>query len=114
MTFRIIILRWIITAGKIGLYFPSKVYIQHEELKVNCRQDNHMRRILREASAKTTVGYQMVGGKGFRDRQIGDRLTAFLTALEDYASHLEVYASDVRDLGQRGALEFLSSRLERR
>ena len=41
-------------------------------------------------------------------------MTAFRNALEDRVSYLEVYASDVRDPGQRGALQSLTTRPERK
>jgi hypothetical protein len=94
--------------------YPQKVYLQHDGLKADLPNNNRLRQIIREASGKTTVGYQMLGGKGFLDSQTGDRLTAFRNALEDHASYLEVYISDVKDSGQRGALQFLAAPIERR
>jgi hypothetical protein len=46
----------------------------------------------------------MVGGKGFLESRIGDRSKAINIAIEDRASYLEVYASDLRDAGLRGLL----------
>jgi hypothetical protein len=94
--------------------YPGKVYLQQNGLKADLPSDNRIRRIIREASSKTIVGYQMVGGKGFHETQTGDRMTAFRNALEDRVSYVEVYASDVRDPTQQRALQFLSIQQERR
>lgn len=94
--------------------YPGKVYLQHNGLKADFPHDHRIRRILREAATKTVVGYQMVGGKGFLERQIGDRWTAFRHAWEDGARYLEVYASDLRDPAQQEALQRLSTLPERR
>jgi hypothetical protein len=90
--------------------YPHKVYLQNNALKADFGRDDRIRRILREASTKTVVGYQMIGGKGFLERQIGDRMTALRNALEDQASYVEVYASDVRDPGHSRALQLLAPR----
>ena len=87
--------------------YPRKVYLQQNGLRANFPRENRIRQILREASRKTTVGYQMVGGKGWLDQHIGDRLTAFQNALEDHASYIEIYYSDVRDPGHRATLQLL-------
>jgi Beta-galactosidase len=87
--------------------YPRKVYLQHNGLKAEFPRDQRVRKILREAADKTTVGYQMVGGKGFLEGQTGDRLTAFRNALEDRASYIEVYASDVKDQAHSRALQSL-------
>jgi hypothetical protein len=89
--------------------YPRKVYLQHNGLRADFPQDHRVRRILREASSATVVGYQMVGGKGWLDQQAGDRMAAFRVAVEDRASYVEVYASDVRDAGLKGALEYLAA-----
>jgi hypothetical protein len=94
--------------------YPQKVYLQQNGLKADLRNDDPIRQIIREASGKTIVGYQMVGGKGFLDQQTGDRLTAFRNAVDDRVSYLEVYASDVRDTDHRRALQFLAVPSERR
>jgi hypothetical protein len=94
--------------------YGRKVYLQQNGLKADLRYDDPMRQIIREASGKTSVGYQMVGGKGFLDQQTGDRLTAFRNAMEDHANYIEVYAADVRDPVHRRALQFLTAPIERR
>lgn len=94
--------------------YPGKVYLQYNGLKADFPRDHRIRRLIQEASNKTVVGYQMVGGKGFLERQAGDRLTAFRHAVEDGISYLEIYASDIRDPRQRGALQFLTTRIEGR
>jgi hypothetical protein len=94
--------------------YPRKVYLQQNGLRADLPRDDHIRRILREAASQTLVGYQMVGGKGFLEKQTGDRMTAFRNALEDRVSYLEIYSSDVRDPGQRGALQSLTTRPEKK
>jgi len=94
--------------------YPGKVYLQQNALKADFPRDNRVRQIIREASVKTIVGYQMLGGKGFLEGQTGDRVAAFRHALEDNVSYVEVYAPDVRDPKLRGALELLARRPERR
>jgi hypothetical protein len=94
--------------------YPRKVYLQQNSLKADFPRDSRIRQIIREASARTIVGYQMLGGKGFLDEQTGDRGVTFQHAREDNASYVEVYAPDVRDPGLRGALQFLGRRPERR
>ncbi len=94
--------------------FPQKVYIQQNGLKADLPFSNVMRQIIREASADTIVGYQILGGKGFMDQQTGDRLTAFRNALEDHVSYVEVYASDVKDPERRKAWLFRAAPKEGR
>jgi hypothetical protein len=89
--------------------YPNKVYLQQDGLRADMPKDNHIRLIIREASKRTIVGYQMLWGKGALDRQTGDRMMAFRNAIEDNVSYVEVYTSDVRDAGLRGALQFLGS-----
>jgi hypothetical protein len=88
--------------------YPRKVYLQHNGLKADLPQNRRVRQILRDASRQTRVGYQMVGGKDWLHQQTGDRQTAFRIALEDRASYIEVYASDIRDPAQRSALAVLT------
>jgi hypothetical protein len=92
--------------------YPRKVYLQNNGLRADFPHDNRIRRILREASSTTIVGYQMIGGKGWLDQQAGDRMSAFRNAIEDHASYVEVYAADVRDPAQQRALQFLATRSE--
>jgi hypothetical protein len=89
--------------------YPRKVYLQHNGLKADFPQNHRVRQILRDASRKTLVGYQMVGGKDWLHQETGDRKAAFRNALEDRASYVEVYASDIRDPAQRHALEILTN-----
>jgi hypothetical protein len=92
--------------------YPGKVYLQQNGLKADFAQENRIRQIIREASAKTTVGYQMVGGKDHLHERTGDRIAAFRNALEDRVGYVEVYAADVRDPAQQRALQFLATRSE--
>jgi hypothetical protein len=88
--------------------YPQKVYLQENSLRADLPKGDLIRQIIREASARTVVGYQMTGGKGFLDKETGDRLTAFRNALEDHVSYIEIYATDVTDPNQRTALHFLA------
>jgi hypothetical protein len=94
--------------------YPQKVYLQENALKADFPPNNPIRRILREASAKTSIGYQMLGSRNFLDKETGDRFKAFRNAIEDHASYVEVYTTDVKDPAQRSALQFLAAPSERR
>ena len=87
--------------------YPGKVYLQNNGLRADFPRDNHIRRRLREAASTTSVGYQMLGGKGFLDDNTGDRRRAFAHAVEDRASYVEIYAADLRDASGQRALEVL-------
>jgi hypothetical protein len=87
--------------------YPGKVYLQQNGLKADFPKASPIRGILREAANTTVVGYQMVGGKGFLEQQTGDRSAAFRNAMEDRASYVEVYASDVQDRAHDRALQSL-------
>lgn len=89
--------------------YPAKVYLQQNGMRADFPENRRIRRIIREASKRTIVGYQMLGGRGFVDKETGDRMTAFRNAIEDHVSYVEVYASDVRDPAKRDALQFLAS-----
>ncbi len=88
--------------------YPNKVYLQQNGLKADLPKNDKIRQIIRASSEKTVVGYQMLGGRGFMDKQTGDRMTAFRNAIEDNVSYVEVYASDVRDPAKRDALQVLA------
>jgi hypothetical protein len=94
--------------------YPQKVYLQQNAMRADLRKDDLIRQIIREASSKTIVGYQMIGGKGYLDQQTGDRLIAFRNAKEDYINYMEVYAGDVRDPVHKRAMQFLVAPIERR
>jgi hypothetical protein len=87
--------------------YPGKVYLQQNGLKADFQNDSRIRGLLREASKTTIVGYQMVGGKGFLEKQTGDRAAAFRNALEDRATYIEMYGSDVKDRAHDRALQSL-------
>lgn len=89
--------------------YPGKVYLQQNGLRADMPPNNRIRKILREASQKTTVGYQMMGGKNWLDEETGDRGRAFRNAIEDDASYIEVYADDVNDPKLEGLLKQLSA-----
>ena len=89
--------------------YPGKVYLQQNGLREDISRNDRIRKIIREASVKTIVGYQMLGGRGFLEKQTGNRLAAFRNAMEDHVSYVEVYASDVRDPTMKSALQSLSA-----
>lgn len=90
--------------------YPSKVYVQENGLNAGfARGVNTFRRAIEFAATNTVVGYQMYGGKGLLDAKTGDRLTCFRVAVEDHASYIEVYSSDVTDPTLASAFKFLSS-----
>ena len=76
---------------------PNKMRLQHNGLKEYRPFDDDMRVILREASKKTIVGYQLLGGIGWLEEEVGDRVKALENAKADHASYVEVHASDFRD-----------------
>lgn len=84
--------------------YPGKVYLQQNGLRAHFPYHARIRKLLREATATTAVGYQMVGGKGFKDERTGNRAVALQHALEDGASYLEIYAGDIRDVPTRKML----------
>jgi len=64
--------------------------------------------MIRGASSKTIVGYQMLGGGKFLDDQTGDRHKAFERAIADGCSYVEVYRADLLDPTWKSAVEFLN------
>jgi hypothetical protein len=92
--------------------YPRKVYLQQNCLKAYFPKDHRMRLIIRKASAKTIVGYQMVGRKGYLEEQTGDRMEAFRNASEDHVGYLEVCASNDSDSEQNRALQLLANPFE--
>lgn len=89
--------------------YPNKVFLQQNGLRADMPQDHRIRKILREASKKTVVGYQMIGGKNWLNEEVGDRGRAFRNAIEDNASYIEVYAGDVNDPELESLLRQLSA-----
>lgn len=87
--------------------YPGKVYIQHNGLNAS-GGDPRYRAIIRQAAAKTRVGYQMTGGGGWLEGKVGDRGTAFRHALEDRASYLEVYHGDLLNPALTGTIHNLA------
>jgi hypothetical protein len=90
--------------------YPGKVYLQHNGLNARGGEAN-FRAILRGAAARTCIGYQMTGGREWNDNLVGDRKTAFSYGLEDGASYVEVYHSDLADPSLRDTVNYLAARL---
>ncbi|MBV9659399.1 MAG: hypothetical protein JO295_14965 [Verrucomicrobia bacterium] len=88
--------------------YPGRVWFQQNGLKAERAAGARFPEMLRGASAKTVVGYQMVGGGRFLDAQTGDRRAAFENAIQDHASYVEVYRTDLIDPQWREALQFLA------
>jgi hypothetical protein len=83
----------------------SNAYIQNNALRAAMLGTiGPYRTAIRSAAAVTTVGYQMIG-----DAATSTSLTqAFTVALQDQASYVEVYASDVLDPANQDALSYLA------
>ena len=69
--------------------------------------------MIREASKKTIVGYQLLGGGKYLDSETGDRRKAFERAIADRCSYVEVYRSDLLDPKLKEAIQFLADGLGR-
>jgi hypothetical protein len=84
----------------------SNAYIQNNALRATMLGTiGPYRQVIRSSASVTTVGYQMIG-----DAATSTSLTqAFTVALQDQASYVEVYASDVLDPANQDALGYLSS-----
>jgi hypothetical protein len=93
--------------------FPARVWFQQNGLKEQYPADSVWSRMIRQASSITTVGYQMLGGGKFLDQQTGDRKKAFLRAIEDHCSYVEVYRADLLDPKWREEIEFLAKELDK-
>jgi len=63
------------------------------------------RKVIRAESKETRVGYQMQRATGTAT----ELKTAFTVALQDHASYVEVYASDILDGANQAALHYLAS-----
>lgn len=92
--------------------YPGKVYLQNNGL--NARGGGRKERgLLRQAAAKTRIGYQMTGGSEWIDSVVGDRWTAFSYALQDGASYLEVYHGDLINPVHKAAVHKLAIELSK-
>lgn len=90
--------------------YPKKVYLQQNGLKEDMhKEEGTIRVILRNASQKTIVGYQMLGGKNWIDKDTGNRSAAFRNAVEDNASYIEIYPGDINDKKYKVLLQQLSN-----
>jgi len=88
--------------------YPGRVWFQQNGLTGGPAVGPYSK-ILREASATTTVGYQM-GGTGAAGRIQWPR--AFQRAIEDRCSYLEVFEVDVSDPKRKDDLVFLAKGLK--
>jgi hypothetical protein len=66
------------------------------------------RNILQATSLGTPIGYQMTGSVNWNPASVGDRQTAFQIALDDKATHVEIYHDDYADGSFASALRFLA------
>jgi len=87
---------------------PGRVWFQQNGLTGGPAVGPYSK-ILREASATTTVGYQM-GGTGRAGRIQWPK--AFQRAIEDKCSYLEVFSVDVLDPNRKDDLAFLAKGLK--
>jgi hypothetical protein len=86
-------------------------YIQNNGLRASILgRIGPYRAAIRAASHVTRVGWQMYGGEGTpQNRATGNRRQAFQVAIQDHASYVEVYASDIFDRANASALLYLAS-----
>jgi len=87
---------------------PGRVWFQQNGLSGGPAVGPYSK-LLREASATTTVGYQM-GGTGKSGRI--DWPKAFQRVVEDQCSYLEVFSVDVLDPARQDDLDFLAKGLK--
>ncbi len=87
---------------------PGRVWFQQNGLSGGPAVGPYSK-ILREASATTTVGYQM-GGTGKSGRIVWPK--AFQRAIEDKCSYLEVFSVDVLDPERKEDLAYLAKGLK--
>ena len=75
--------------------YPGKVFIQYNGLEGRSAQNSEYDFAIAAASANTTVGYQMTGGKSWFPERMGSYTAAFEKALRNKASYFEIYRSDI-------------------
>ncbi len=88
--------------------YPGRVWFQQDGLQEKYPPNSLYSRMLRQASTKTVVGYQMLGGGKFLDAQTGNRRLAFERAIADGCSYVEVYRADLKDAKWKEAMVFLA------
>ncbi len=93
--------------------FPGRVWFQQNGLKEKYPAESNWSTKIREASATTIGGYQMVGGGKFLDKETGDRRKAFERAIEDRCLYVEVYRGDLLDPKWEKAVQFLAEGLRK-
>ena len=91
--------------------YPGRVWFQQNGLKAERALNAKFPAMIRAASGKTTVGYQMLGSANFLDAQTGDRRAAFANAINDHSSYVEVYKADLVDPRLRSDVMFLAGGL---
>jgi hypothetical protein len=67
------------------------------------------RDILQTASLGTSIGYQMTGSVNWNPGNVGDRQSAFQIALDDKATHVEIYHDDYADGSFASAIRYLAA-----
>ncbi len=94
-------------------HYPGRVWFQQNGLKAQRDPGAKFPEMIRAASTRTVVGYQMLGGGKFLDTQTGDRRAAFENAINDNSSYVEVYKADLMDPTLRSDMVFLADALRR-
>ena len=93
--------------------YPGRVWFQQNGLNERVRAEGEYAQMLQRAARTTTVGYQMLGGGKFLDRQTGDRRKCFERAIGDGCRYVEVYRPDLLDPKWQSALDYLANELQR-
>lgn len=89
--------------------YPNLVFIQANDLRST--GSDYSQYALQNA-AETGTGYQMYGGKNWKDALTGDRMSAFQLGLADKIIYAEIYQSDLADAALTSAMKFLADGLQ--
>ena len=88
--------------------YPNLVFIQANDLRST---GSEYSQYIQESAAETGTGYQMYGGRNWKDAYVGDRMSAFQLGLADKIIYAEVYQSDLIDSTLTNAMKFLADGL---
>jgi hypothetical protein len=88
--------------------YPNLVFIQANDLRST---GSDYSQYAQQNAAETGTGYQMYGGRNWKDKIMGDRMSAFKLGLADKIIYAEVYQSDIIDSTLTSAMKFLANGL---
>jgi hypothetical protein len=90
--------------------YPKKLYVQANDL---CEAGSEYSQYIVQAGLSTGIGYQLLGGRNWRDADVGDRMKAFKSGLNERIIYAEVYQSDLLDSSLDSAVRFLAIGLQK-